>query len=184
MPTPSSFTTISELTMNRKTTYIRCSHLLITIFLLWFLTGCGGGGGSSDESPTDETSPAGSGTTTATGAENPITELRITAENDLRVNQSLEIFVEMSSSRSYLSICPGSGTVVNAASMSYDQCIARRPLTAGVDSLSVDVANHTDALVAIIWFYETGRDPLVYRWQRDADKGAPLTAVWRIEEPG
>ena len=50
--------------------------------------------------------------------------------------------------------------------------------------LSVDVANHTDALVAIIWFYETGRDPLVYRWQRDADKGAPLTAVWRIEEPG
>ena len=120
--------------MNRKTTYIRCSHLLITIFLLWFLTGCGGGGGSSDESPTDETTPAGSGTTTATGAENPITELRITAENDLRVNQSLEIFVEMSSSRSYLSICPGSGTVVNAASMSYDQCIARRPLTAGVDS--------------------------------------------------
>lgn len=180
--------------MSPKNTRIRSSHLPITILLLWFLTGCGGGGGGSSDDGAEvtsgETTPTAPSQTTPTVTsepppplpESPITELRVTKENDLRVNQLLDVAVEMSSSRSYLSICPDTGMAIDTASMSYDQCIARRPLTAGVENLSVDVANHIDALVAIIWFYEAEREPLVYRWQRDASKGAPLVATWQIAE--
>jgi len=38
--------------------------------------------------------------------------------------------------------------------------------------------------VAIVWFYETGKQPLVQRWQRIDAAGVPIDGIWRVSENG
>ena len=136
------------------------------------LAGCGGGGGSDGNTPNQP----------VTSVDNTdIEQLKIDSSNDLSVNQSLEVVIETTSSRSFLSICPDPGMSIPVSSINYDQCMVRLPLQAGVSSVDIDVANHVDVLAAVIWFYD-GRDPLLYRWQRDNTRGTPLDAPWQITE--
>ena len=155
------------------------SHLVIGMLLLFGLGGCGGGGGSDE--------PSGAVAETVSNNADPVAaadlqQLRIDPSNELRLTQTLQLSVEMTSARAYLSVCPDPGASLSVATMDYGQCILRVPLRAGFESLAFDLPNHVDALVAVIWFYENGREPLLRRWQRGPGKGGSIDAIWQIRE--
>ena len=145
------------------------AKVAVAVLLGLPLVGCGGGSSSGSEQA--ESLPQ----------ERTLTNLAIARENNLGSTRKLSVTVDMSSDRSYLSICPSEGQAEEATTMSYDSCILRSPLSDGRETMALDLPNHIDSLVAVVWFYESNREPLTMHWDRPfADNQADLR--WFISE--
>jgi hypothetical protein len=151
------------------------SALLVACSLV--LAACGGGGeGSSNGSAPN---------TTAEGDEvRNLANLKIEQAYELRSITELSVEIQMSSDRSFLSICPAPDEPMDVNSFDYDGCMVRSSLDATTRFFDVNLPNHVDQLVAIVWFYENGKTPLIQRWQRQANAGYASGPIWRINEGG
>jgi len=146
------------------------------------LAACGGGGGEGD-SPA---APGGSVSTTATETDNArsLADLDIDQAYELRSSGELRVETQMSSDRSFISICPDPGNTMDVNSYDYAGCMTRSSLDATARVFSITLPNHIDRLVAIVWFYENGKTPLIQRWSRQPSTGYASGPIWRISEGG
>jgi hypothetical protein len=157
----------------------RASALLLASSLV--LAACGGGGGGSSSE-----SPGGSSSTTAAGVEEArnLENLQINQAYELRSVSELSVEMQMSSDRSFVSICPEPLEAMDIDSFDYSGCMIRSSLNASTRVLSLTLPNHIDRLVAIVWFYENGKAPLIQRWRRQPEGGYASGSIWRINENG
>jgi hypothetical protein len=149
---------------------------------LWLLvlsiTACGGGSsGSSNESSTVSDNV----TATSPVAE---TSLRINPDNTLRSIEDLTIQAQVDAARSYLSICPDPGGELDVSTLNYDLCMVRTALDSNLKVIDLALPNHVDRLVAIVWFYEDGKAPLISTWQRNTEHFSVSGSIWRINQDG
>jgi len=151
--------------------------LLIAVFL--FVAGCGGGGGG-EGGGNDASSNNSSGT--IQGPPQSLDELRIPRDNELSTVAELNVEVQINASKSFLSICNIPGDELDADTVNYERCILRTPIDNNLNTFKIILPNHIDSLVAIIWFYENGRQPLVQRWQRIEAVGLPIDSIWRVHD--
>jgi hypothetical protein len=142
------------------------------------LVACGGGGSSGSSS--DNASTPSGGVDTVQN----LADLKIKQTNELRAVNELSVEIQMTADRSFLSICPDPGEEMAVNSLDYDGCMIRSPLDASTSNFTVALPNHVDRLVAIVWFYETDKAPMIQRWQRDPGMGYATGTIWRIDEAG
>jgi len=105
-------------------------------------------------------------------------------ENELSTVDELNVEVQINADRSFLSICGDPGEELDVNTVDYEQCILRAPIDNNLNAFKIKLPNHVDSLVAIVWFYETGKQPLVQRWQRIDAAGVPIDGIWRVSENG
>lgn len=147
--------------------------LLLASSLL--LAACGGGGGGSS-------SGSASSTTAQPDEVRNLANLEIESANELKSISELNVEIQMSSERSFLSICPAPEETIEVNSFDYAGCMVRSSLDATTRVFDLNLPNHVDQLVAIVWFYENGKTPLIERWQRQANDGYASSPIWRINE--
>jgi hypothetical protein len=140
------------------------------------LASCGGGGGGEAASPSNVT---GNG-----NPEQKLEDLYIDQTNELTAMAELNVLVQMKSARSFLSICPEPAGGIDVNNLNYDSCIIRAPLDDNPTAFKLMLPNHIDKLVAIVWFYQAGKQPLVAEWQRSTAAGSALDNIWQIGETG
>ncbi len=149
------------------------TFLLLAVFI--FVSGCGGGGGSNDSSPNNSSG-------TIQDPPQSLDELRIPRENELSAVSELNVEVQINASKSFLSICDIPGEELDVDTVNYESCVLRTPIDNNLNAFKIILPNHIDSLVAIVWFYETGRQPLVQRWQRIRAAGLPIDSIWRVHD--
>jgi len=153
-----------------KLPYLMTALLTATAFSL---TACGGAETSGSSSSNNSTTAGTAGETQS------LAKLEIDQANELRSVSELGVEVSMETDRSFLSICLDPGEAADVNSLDYENCMIRSPLQANTNNFTVELPNHVDRLVAVIWFYETDKAPIIERW-RQGDTGA----LWRINEAG
>ena len=143
------------------------------------LASCGGGGG-------DAGSPAASPSSidNNVSVERKLEDLYVASTNELTAVSELNVLVQMKSTRSFLSICPESADGIDVNNLNYDSCIIRAALDDNPTAFKLMLPNHIDKLVAIVWFYQDGKQPLVAEWQRSTAAGSSLDTIWQISEAG
>jgi hypothetical protein len=151
------------------------TFFLIAVFLS--VAGCGGGGGGGGNDASSNNSNG-----TIQGPPQSLNELRISSENELSTVAELNVEVQINANKSFLSICDIPGEEIDVDRVNYEKCILRAPIDNNLNTFKITLPNHIDSLVAIIWFYETGRQPLVQRWQRIDASGLPIDSIWRVQD--
>ena len=153
----------------RTTSMSRKAFLLL---LVLSITACGGSSGGSDESSRVNSNAAGQA------------ELKINPDNTLRSIEDLTIEIQVDDARSFLSICPDPGGELNVNTLNYDLCMVRASLDSDLKVIDLPLPNHVDRLVAIVWFYEDDKAPLISTWQRNAEHFSVSGSIWRINQDG
>ena len=154
------------------------SRGLFLLLLVLSITACGGGSsGSSNESSTVSNDATDTNPVDGTG-------LKINPDNALRSLEDLTIEVQVDAVRSYLSICPDPGGELNVNTLNYDLCMVRASLDSNLKVIDLPLPNHVDRLVAIVWFYEDDKAPLISTWQRNAEHFSVSGSIWRINQDG
>jgi len=153
----------------------------LLIAVLTSVAGCGGGSGSESESGGNDASSNDS-SVTIQDPQQSLDELRISKKNELSTVAELNVEVQINASKSFLSICDIPGGELDADTVNYEKCILRTPIDNNLNAFKIILPNHIDSLVAIVWFYETGRQPLVQRWQRIEAVGLPIDSIWRVHD--
>jgi hypothetical protein len=154
------------------------NKLILILVMSMVLSACGGGGGSGtettvvtvnnstttpiDDSSNDDDSDDSDDTVVGEG----MAELEISPEFTLTSKLELPVTVNlnMSDVRAYINICHQKVDEVRA---NYNKCLVRTALSAGELNTVLTLSEHSIALVAEIWFYDTSTEPLVYSWQYD-----------------
>jgi len=162
--------------MNKSGEIRKIMTILLIGAISMTLTSCGGGGGGEAGSPSNVT---GNG-----NPERKLEDLYIDQTNELTAIAELNVLVQMESTRSFLSICPEPAGGIDVNNLNYDSCIIRAPLDDNPTAFKLMLPNHIDKLVAIVWFYQAGKQPLVAEWQRSTAAGSSLDNVWQIGETG
>ena len=162
--------------MNKSGEIRKIMTILLIGAISMTLTSCGGGGGGEAASPSNVT---GNG-----NPERKLEDLYIDQTNELTAMAELNVLVEMESTRSFLSICPEPAGGIDVNNLNYDSCIIRAPLDDNPTAFKLMLPNHIDKLVAIVWFYQAGKQPLVAEWQRSTAAGSALDNIWQISEAG
>jgi hypothetical protein len=142
------------------------------LLLLLSLTACGGSSGGSDESSTVNSNAASQA------------ELKINPDNTLRSLENLTVEIQVDAARSFLSICPDPGGELDVSTLNYDLCMVRASLDSSSKVIDLPLPNHVDRLVAIVWFYEGDKAPLISTWQRNAEHFSVSGSIWRINQDG
>lgn len=153
----------------RTTSMSRKAFLLL---LVLSITACGGSSGGSDESSAVNSNAAGQA------------ELNINPDNTLRSLEDLTIEIQVDAARSFLSICPDPDGELNVNTLNYDLCMVRASLDSNLKVIDLPLPNHVDRLVAIVWFYEDDKAPLISTWQRNAEHFSVSGSIWRINQDG
>ena len=153
----------------RTTSMSRKAFLLL---LVLSITACGGSSGGSDGSSTVNSNTVGQA------------ELKINPDNTLRSLEDLTIEIQVDDARSFLSICPDPGGELNVNTLNYDLCMVRASLDSDLKVIDLPLPNHVDRLVAIVWFYEDDKAPLISTWQRNAEHFSVSGSIWRINQDG
>jgi hypothetical protein len=153
----------------QKTTFK--TLFLLAVFIA--VPGCGGGGAGSD-APSNADSPVGQ------GPQRNLEDLKIAEGNELLNVAELSVEVQVNAGRSFLSICTDPGGELDVNTINYDQCLLRAPLDNNLQVFKLTLPNHVDKLVAIVWFYETGKQPLLQHWQRTGATGVAIDTVWTV----
>jgi hypothetical protein len=182
MPIHFICTTINEKVMQNSNLSQKISSFTLTLTMLATLISCGGGGssGGSGESSTS------TGSVNATESDSEVRDmgdLEISRASGLSTVSRLNIEIEMSTGRSYLSVCPEPAGEIEVNTLDYNSCMIRAPINASRNVFKLDVPNHLDSLVAVLWYYDTKKAPFVSRWQRNSAKGAAFDSSWNIIVP-
>jgi hypothetical protein len=159
---------------NLKLKSVRPASALLLASSL-FLAACGGGGSSGGSEPS---------TTAQPDVVRNLANLEIEQSYELRSINELSVEIQMSSDRSFLSICPAPHEAMDVNSFDYAGCMVRSSLDATTRVFNLSLPNHVDQLIAIVWFYENGKTPLIERWQRQTNAGYASGPIWRIDENG
>jgi hypothetical protein len=172
------------------------SGFTLALTILAALIGCGGGGsgggsegssggsGGGSEGSSGVSTSEGSTNVADDGSENRgLDDLEVNRDNSLSAISELNIEVAMSARRSYLSICPGSVGAIDVNTLDYNSCMIRAAINASNNAFKLSIPNHLDSLVAILWFYDTKKEPFVSHWQRQGIKGTAIDSSWRISVP-
>ena len=131
-------------------------HLIVGL-LISLIYGCGGGGQSSEVS---EPSPA------PVVIDNPdeqgIKALTISQEFDFRTNVTVNVDVapNLVFERAFLNICKADKNMINS-----ENCFLRSPLTKAGLKTQFMLPHREQEVVAQIWYYQIGTDPIIYHWQ-------------------
>ena len=166
--------------MNKSGEIRKIMTILLIGAISMTLTSCGGGGGGEAGSP-----EAGPSSVNSNGnPERKLEDLYIDQTNELTAMAELNVLVQMESTRSFLSICPEPAGGIDVNNLNYDSCIIRAPLDDNPTAFKLMLPNHIDKLVAIVWFYQAGKQPLVAEWQRSTTAGSALDNIWQISEAG
>jgi len=166
--------------MNKSGAIQTVMIILLTGVIGMTLASCGGGGGG-------EAAPSAASSSNVISNVNPerkLKDLYIDPSNELTALTELSVLVQMKTTRSFLSICPESAVGIDVNNLDYDSCIIRAPLDDNPTALKLMLPNHIDNLVAIVWFYQAGKQPLVTEWQRSTAAGTALDNIWQITEAG
>ncbi|NTS76182.1 hypothetical protein HR060_04805 [Catenovulum sp. SM1970] len=153
-------------TFNQKT--------LIVLLASALLTACGGGGGGGDSSAPAATQSTQTATETEAAPETETTletasidDIIIAEDNDLSSTFDLQLQVsKLDEQRVYLSVCENYQALDNGEyDVDYNGCIVRTSLTDSGLDMSLTLANHSDQLVAAIWYFD-GNPPIYIEWQK------------------
>ena len=161
------------MTIFKRTTSMSRKAFLLPLLLS--ITACGGSSGSSNDSSAVNGADANSNALVES-------ELRINPDNALRSLDDLTIEIQVDAARSFLSICPDPGGEVNVNTLNYDLCMVRASLDSNSKVIDLPLPNHIDRLLAVVWFYEDNKAPLVRTWQRNVEQFAVSGSVWRINQ--
>jgi hypothetical protein len=178
MPTHFICITINEIDMQNVNLLPKISSFTLTLTILATLISCGGGGSGGDSGVDDSANAAGSDNEVR-----DLVDLEINRTSKLSTISELHIEIEMSASRSYLSVCPEPVGKIDVNTLDYNSCMIRAPINATRSELKLDIPNHLDNLVAVLWFYDTRKTPFISRWQRKGIKGAAIDNTWIINVP-
>ena len=159
------------------------SGFTLTLTILATLIGCGGGGGGGGSDGSSGVSTADGSTNTAGNGSRDLDDLQVNRDSRLSAISELDIKIEMSARRSYLSICPGSDGAIDVNTLDYNSCMIRAAINTSNNEFKVSIPNHLDSLVAILWFYDTKKEPFVSHWQRQGTKGTAIDSSWVISVP-
>ena len=159
------------------------SGFTLTLTILATLIGCGGGGGSESSDGSPGVSTADGSTNAAGNGSRGLDDLEINRASRLSAISELDIQIEMSARKSYLSICPGSDGTIDVNTLDYNSCMIRAAINASNNEFKLSIPNHLDSLVAVLGFYDTKKEPFVSHWQRQGIKGAAIDNSWRISVP-
>jgi hypothetical protein len=161
------------------------TFLLLTVFIS--VPGCGGGSGGGSGSGSGgegggggNAAPSNNSSSTIQAPPQSLNKLRIPRENELSTVAELNVEVQINASKSFLSICDIPDEELDVDTVNYESCVLRTPIANNLNTFKIMLPNHIDSLVAIVWFYETGRQPLVQRWQRIEAVGLPIDSIWRV----
>lgn len=147
--------------------------LLSSVFIL--LCACGPAKDGEDDRETTQASAPSPDTSEPT-----INSLSIEPSNNLESIYELTIDATpliTKGERAYLSICDVDVTTTNVLSMNYDNCLLRSPVNENTDTFSLSLPNHIDKLVAIAWFYDLTKEPLIVQWDKSLARGV----VWALQ---
>ncbi len=132
------------------------AKILCLVSTAALLVNCGGGstaGVSSTTAVPDTTLPQTSG-------------MDIAYTYNLSSASELDIEIQSTATRSFLSVCEGSSETLDVHTFDYGQCMLRAPIKQLSSKFNLTLPNHINKLIAILWFYDPNKTPLVYRWQR------------------
>lgn len=132
--------------------------------LAGLLTACGGGGGGGSSPAT-----GGQSAVQASPQETPVStsldDLVVDPGFNLQATFTLDVDVQLNQSkRAYFSLCDQYRQSDSGISVDFESCLFRGALDAGALSQSLQVANHSRELMAVIWFYD-GSAPIYQQWQ-------------------
>ncbi len=164
--------------MNQLNHIFKITKVLITLAILGLQVSC------SSDSPTDETeipeTPATVIVPVPIVEPKTLTDLTINAHNELLSVSQLHIEVQINANRSFLSICSNLPKVLDLNRIDYDKCMLRAPLDNSLKTFSLTLPNHIHELVAIVWFYDTNKAPIVERWLRNDTTRTNIPSIWSI----
>ncbi len=162
----------------------------LLIAAIIFLSACGPETDDEDEddatpvsipSPNSTPStPSPNSTPSPDTPEPEINSLPITPNNNLESTYELTIDASTlipEGERAYLSVCDVDITTTNILSMNYDNCLLRSPVNENTDTFSLSLPNHINKLVAVVWFYDLTKEPLIIQW----DKSLAEDMVWELQ---
>ncbi len=153
-------------------TMLSTAKTILLSSAITFLCACGAAKDGEDEAtPVSAPSPS--------APEPTINSLSIEPSNNLESIYELTIDATPlipEGERAYLSICDVDVTTTNVLSMNYDNCLLRSPVNENTDTFSLSLPNHIDKLVAIAWFYDLTKEPLIVQW----DKSLAGGMVWAL----
>ena len=173
------------------------SIVKVTLLSLFFITatGCGGGGGTSSGASNESVSAPASPVNTVTDDEPALnnqapnnqaqdkevknTEIIVSLPEEKEVvtselvaeesflfdstsQVSIHVDISHQSERAYLNICAKENGRIDL-----QNCYIKAPLTEGVYTSTVSIANNVTDLAAEIWFYSEDAEPLEYAWSRE-----------------
>ncbi len=134
------------------------------------LLNCGGKPGADTASTTTESNtplPQASG-------------MNIASSYNLSSASALDIEIQSTATRGFLSVCEDSSATLDVHTFDYGQCMLRAPVKQLSSKFNLTLPNHVNSLIAILWFYDSNKTPLVYRWQRSNLHGEPPNQSWLI----
>ncbi len=159
--------------------------LLYALTVTTALTGCGGQGDSADTSSNGGTNVA---EDSDTGADESVRQnldnLHVDQDNELVNANELEVVVQVNGDRSFLTICAAENYQSGGDQIDFENCILRAPLDDALSSFKLTLPNHIDSLVAIVWFYEADKQPLVRKWKRSKNGSVSIEGIWRVADYG
>lgn len=156
------------------TTFLSTTKIALLSSALIFLCACGPTKDGEDEDKSTQASAPTPGT-----PEPAINSLSIEPSNNLESIYKLTIDATPlipEGERAYLSICDVDATTTNVLSMNYDNCLLRSPVNENTDTFSLSLPNHINKLVAIAWFYDLTKEPLIVQWDKSFAEGM----VWSL----
>ena len=152
---------------------------ILFTFVMVTLASCGGGGAGSEAGSSAANS---SNIASSVKAERDLDDLYIDQTNELATITELNIEVQVSAASSFLSVCPEPSAEINVSTFNYDKCMIRASLDNNPRVFKLKLPNHIENLVAIVWFYDVNKQPLVNRWSRSSEKGVAIDSIWQINE--
>ncbi|MEO1575677.1 MAG: hypothetical protein AAFU65_12045 [Pseudomonadota bacterium] len=154
--------------------------LIFSIAMTAVLTGCGGGGGGEAESGGTTVTPTPTPPPATTTPDPGTANIDVPTGFDFGTSKQVPVTVSLgpsAPSKTYVTICKPDETSATATP-DYGQCLWRGIVEGGSESLSVQVANDVETLVAAVWSFAPADVIVESTWTR-ATAG---NATWVISQ--
>lgn len=108
-----------------------------------------------------------------------IKDIQIDRSNDLRSTYHLNIDIDISKrtqERTYISICSDMNSVETPTHIDYKDCFFKSSIVNGMRSTQLRLPLHITRLVAILWFFEENKPPVMIHYSPNMTS----EKVWKI----
>ena len=170
--------------MNHSIKQLGSSFNIIILILSGMMMASCGKAGTEEENPVPDTTDVATDTqiTPDIDAEEnqSLDNLYIDAYNNMRSVVDLSLNIQLDVERSFLSVCSNLAENLDFNTFDYSRCMLRAPMDNTSRIFKLTLPGHIENLTAIIWFYEKGKTPLIYHWQRSAQSNYVQSYFWTI----